>query len=63
MEKEQVLEQEENKPEQKYGLDPKDDYSDMDEITARIMLRKQEAARRKKKARTRRRIVFGIIVF
>ena len=63
MEKEQVLEQEENKPEQKYGLDPKDDYSDMDEITARIMLRKQEAARRKKKAKTRRRIVFGIIVF
>ena len=64
MEEDQVLEQseKENNSEKQFGLDPKEDYSDIDEITARIMARKQEALRRKKKARIRRRIVFGLIL-
>ena len=43
-----------------YGLDPKEDYSEMDEITARIRARKMEQARRKKQARTRARILLGV---
>lgn len=64
MEEDQVLAQEEREdnPETSYGLDPKEDYSELDEITARIMARKQEAARRKKRARTKRRIALGIVV-
>lgn len=46
-----------------FGLDPKEDYSDIDEITARIKLRKQEAIRRKNRARRKRKILLGIIVF
>ena len=46
-----------------FGLDPKEDYSELDEITARIMARKIEQKKRKKRARTRARIIFCVIVF
>ena len=56
---EAISEPEEDK---KFGLDPKEDYSEMDEITARIMARKTEAFRRKKRAATRRKIFLGVVV-
>ena len=43
-----------------YGLGPQD--TDTDEIRARIMQRKQEALRKKQQARTRRKILLGVIV-
>lgn len=64
MEEDQVLEQSEreNNSGKQFGLDPKDDYSDIDEITARIKARKQEALRRKKRARIRRRIALCLVL-
>ena len=60
----QTVELEPTNPEDvAFGLDPKEDYSDIDEITARIKLRKQEAIRRKNRARKKRIILLGIIVF
>lgn len=45
-----------------YGLNPANATSDNDEIRARIMQRKQEAIRKKQRARTRRKILLGLIV-
>lgn len=45
-----------------YGLDPKEDYSELDEITARIMARKTAQLKRKEAARRRRKILLGVIV-
>lgn len=45
-----------------YGLDPKEDYSEIEEITARIRARKAAQIKRQQAARTRRKIVLGVIV-
>lgn len=45
-----------------YGLDPKEDYSEIEEITARIRARKAAQLKRQQAARTRRKIVLGVIV-
>ena len=45
-----------------FGLDPKDDFSDDEEVLARIRARRQERVRRKKMARLRLRIILGLIV-